>query len=81
MSYYNDNLIIGKVSKAIRNRTKQNMDFSCMGLYDSFNEAVRALAKKDSELYTAWYVQDYRKFIPSAYVPKYLDFSKYPLRY
>ena len=36
---------------------------------------------KGTELYKAWYYDDFRKFIPSAYNPEYLDFSKYPLKY
>jgi hypothetical protein len=80
--FYSDDLIIGKVNKKIRQRTKENMDDYNMGLYDSFKEAVKTLCNnRESELYKAWYSDDYRKFIPSAYETKYLDFSKYPLRY
>jgi hypothetical protein len=52
-----------------------------MDLYDSFQEAVKSFAKKGSELYKAWYYDDFRKFIPSVYESKYLDLSKYPLKY
>ena len=49
--------------------------------YDSFKEAAKELAKERTELYKAWYYDDFRKFIPSAYNTEYLDFSKYPLKY
>lgn len=79
--YYSDDLIIGRVSKKIRERTKENMEVYHMCLSDSFEEAVRELAKKGTELWKAWYYSDFRKFIPSAYVQEYLDFEKYPLKY
>ena len=44
-------------------------------------EAAKELAKERTELYKAWYYDDFRKFIPSAYNTEYLDFSKYPLKY
>ena len=78
---YNDDLIYGKVSKAIRKRTKENMEVYCMGFYDSFEEAVRELAKEGTELWKAWYHSDFRKFIPAAYNAEYLNFNEYPLRY
>lgn len=81
VTIYNDDLIYGKVSKAIRKRTKENMEKYNMDLADSFEEAVRELAPKDSELYKAWYYGDFRKFIPIAYTHKYLDFNEYPLKY
>lgn len=77
---YDDDLIIGKVSKRIRKRTQENMEVYFMGLYDSFNEAVKTYGQS-KELKAAFYYDDYRKFIPSAYCPEYLDFSKYPLKY
>jgi len=52
-----------------------------MCLSDSFEEAVKNLAEKGTELWKAWYYSDFRKFIPSAYEPKYLDLKKYPLKY
>ncbi len=79
--FYDESLVIGRVSKAIRKRAKENMEVYNMCLSDSFEEAVKTLAKKGTELYKAWYYSDFRKFIPSAYEEKYLDFSKYPLKY
>lgn len=79
--FYNDDLIVGRVSKKIRERTKENMEKYNLCLSDSFEEAVRELAKKGTELYKAWYYSDFRKFIPSVYDSKYLDFNKYPLKY
>ena len=74
-------LFKGRVPKRIQDRTLANMDQYHMGLADSFEEAVKELAPKGSELWYAWYYNDFRKFIPSAYDPQYLDFKKYPLAY
>lgn len=74
-------MIQGKVPKAIIRRTQENMNVYFLGLADAFEEAVRALAKPGTELYKAWYYDDFRRFIPSAYTAKYLDFSIYPLKY
>jgi len=43
--FYNDDLVIGKIPKRIKERTRKNMDIYCMGLSDSFTEAVRMYAK------------------------------------
>lgn len=69
------------VPKAILKRTKENMEVYHMGLYDSFKEAVRELAKKDTELWKAWYYDDFRAYIPCVYEKQYLDFKQYPLKY
>lgn len=79
--FYYDALIVGRVPKKIKERTKENMEVYNMCLSDSFEEAVKVLAKKGTELWKAWYYSDFRKFIPSAYNREYLDFSKYPLKY
>ena len=79
--FYDESLIIGRVPKSIKERTKENMEVYNMCLSDSFEEAVRELAKDGTELWKAWYYSDFRKFIPSVYNPEYLDFSKYPLKY
>lgn len=81
MLYYDDDLIVGRVSKKIRERTKENMDVYNMMLSEAFEEAVRTFAKKGTELWKAWYYSDFRKYIPSMYEEKYLDFKKYPLKY
>ena len=78
---YNDDLIYGNVPKSIRKRTQENMEVNCLSLIDAFEEAVRALAKEGTELWKAWYYDDFRRFIPIEYRHEYLDFNKYPLRY
>lgn len=78
---YEETMIVGRVPKAVRERTKENMDVHHMGLYDAFDEAVRYVSPRNAELRNAWYFSDYRKFIPEAYLPKYLDFKLFPLRY
>ena len=62
-------------------RTKENMEVYNMDLNDSFQEAARTLAKKGTDLWKAWYYDDFREYIPCAYLAKYLDFDIYPLKY
>lgn len=77
---YNESMIKGKVSKMIREATKRNMNKYHLGLYDAFKDAVQTYGKT-VKLRHAWYYDDFREFIPSAYCEEYLDFSKYPLKY
>ena len=81
MRYYSDDLIVKKVSKKVKERTRENMDIYCMNLSDVFKEAAFTYAKNGTKLYKAWYRDDFREFIPSAYDPKYLNFKQYPLNY
>ena len=57
------------------------MEVYGMCLSDSFQEAARTYAKEGTELWKAWYYDDFRKYIPSVYCSEYLDFTKYPLKY
>lgn len=77
---YRDELIQGKVSKRIREKTRYYMDVCHIGLYDAFKEAAREHGKS-REIRHAFFFDDYRKFIPAAYCPEFLDFKKYPLKY
>ncbi len=70
-----------RVPKNIRERTIENIEVYNMCLTDAFEEAVRNLAKKGTELWKAWYYSDFRKYIPQAYREEFLDFKKYPLAY
>lgn len=79
--YYTDEFIVKKVPKKVRERTKENMEKYEMLLSDAFEEAAKTYAKPGTELWKAWYFSDYRKYIPSAYDPKYLNLEKYPLKY
>ena len=79
--YYTDDLIVKRVSKKVRERTKENMDVYGMVLSDAFEEAAKTYAKLGTELYNAWYHNDFRAYIPSAYQEEYLDFETYPLKY
>ena len=81
MKYYSNDLIVKRVSKKVRERTRENMDIYCMNLSDAFKEAAFTYAKNGTKLYKAWYHDDFREFIPSAYDPKYLNFKQYPLNY
>lgn len=76
---YNDSLIVKRVPKWIRERTRENMEVYSMGLYDAFNDAVLSYPKRASAaLRNAWYFSDYREYIPSAYLPRFLNFTEYP---
>lgn len=70
-----------RVSKAIKERTEENYYAYNMCLSDAFEEAVKTFAKKGTKLWKAWYYNDFREYIPSAYREEYLDFKKYPLAY
>ena len=77
--------LYGRIKKSVPEVVKQItvecMERYSMGLYDSFKLAAREWADKRTKLYKAWYVDDFREYIPSAYIPEYLDFNKYPLAY
>lgn len=79
--FYDDELIVRRVPKSVRKRTKENMEVYNMSLADSFQEAAKTYAKEGTELWKAWYYDDFRKYIPSVYLNEYLDFTKYPLKY
>ena len=79
--FYDDELIVKKVPKVVRKRTQENMEVYNMCLSDAFKEAAKTYAKEGTELWKAWHYDDFRKYIPSIYRPKYLDFAKYPLKY
>ena len=76
-----DEMIVERVPKWVRNRTRENMDKHFMGLYDAFQEAVRAYSRPSVKLSLAFYYDDFREYIPSEYLPEYLDFKEHPLKY
>lgn len=80
---FTETAIVRRVPKWIKDRTRENMEDYNMCLSDSFQEAVRNYPKlkKGSELWKAWYYDDFRLYIPSAYRPEAFDFAKYPLKY
>ena len=80
---FNEKMIYGKVPKMIIESTRQGMEIYGLSLYDAFREAVREYPRlnHDSELYKAWFEDDFRRFIPSAYHAEYLDFNRHPLLY
>lgn len=71
----------GRIPAKIKHLTLYYMDYYCVTLSDAFESAVKESVKKGCELWAAWYYVDFRKFIPSAYVPDSLDFKKHPLAY
>lgn len=71
----------GRIPKKIKDETLAYMDDEGVSLADAFEWACKEYAPKGSELWKAWYYNDFRKFIPGEYDPKYLDFDKYPLAY
>lgn len=76
---FDPSMIVKRVPKAIVARTQENYERYMMSLHDSFNEAVGHYRKPSQELALAFLSGDYREYIPSAYLPKYLDFEKHPL--
>ena len=78
---FTEDLIVKRVSKKVRERTRENMNFYNMSLYDAFEDAAHTYARDGSKLWRAWYHSDFREYIPSAYRKEYLDFRKHPLKY
>lgn len=78
---YDEKCFSKRVPKAIRERTKENMEVYFLSLADAFEEAVRTLSPKGSRLWRAWYHNDFREYIPCAYESQYLNFKAYPLKY
>lgn len=79
--YFTDDMIVEVVPLVVREYTREGMDVYNLNLADAFEDAAREYAKPGTELYDAWFYNDFRKYIPSAYEEKYLDFEKYPLKY
>ena len=69
------------IPEEILDMVKENMETYNLDLLDALEEAARELVVKDSLLWRAWFYNDYREFIPCAYIEKFLDFEKYPLAY
>lgn len=71
-----EKLIIKKVPKRIIIRTRSNMNKYCMDFHDAFQEAVRTYAKPDTDLWRAFYFNDFREYIPTVYFPDYLGIKE-----
>lgn len=79
---YNSNFIYGNVPEEIKTGTKNNMESRQMSFYSAFKAAVDDYTpERESELFKAWYYNDFRRFIPAAYDHIFLDFNKFPLKY
>ncbi len=75
-----DGKLVQNCPRYIVNRVVRNIAHYRLGLYDAFNEAIRAFCNKvNQKMRIAFLSGDYREYIPSAYLPEYLDFEKYPL--
>lgn len=72
--------IIGAPGSVVSNTAKY-MFYHQMGLSDAFKEAARECSNPSKRLHDAFMADDFREFIPSAYIDEYLDFEKYPLKY
>lgn len=74
---------IRKVPYAIINRIYVSINTYNLCFSDAVREAFRNYHKAGpyTEIYNAWYYDDFRAFCPSMYDLKYLDFEKYPLKY
>ena len=71
--FYNDSLIVKPVPKRVRARCKWYMEKRFLSLHDAFNEAVREYPKPSKELKAAFMSDNYREYIPSAYVTEYFE--------
>lgn len=71
-----------KLPKYLLNRVQLYVERFNMSLIDSLRSACLDVCNSKNTLwYKAWYYDDYREILPSAYIEEYLDFEKYPLRY
>ena len=60
--------IVKPVPARVKARCKWFMEARFMGLYDAFKESVREYPKPSKELNAAFMADDYRAYIPSAYI-------------
>lgn len=60
--------IVKPVPARVKARCKWFIEARFMGLYDAFKEAVREYPKPSKELNAAFMADDYRAYIPSAYI-------------
>ena len=74
-------IFYGSIPQKIKNATYWNRKRYHMGIYDAFKRACRMYVPIDSDLYKAFMADDFRKYIPGEYLPEYLNFEEYPLRY
>ena len=73
---------IRKVPQKIINQIYKDIETYNVCFSDALKWAFRDYpASHDSEIYKAWYYDDFRAFCPSIYNLEYLDFNKYPLSY
>ena len=57
------------IPKRVKSRTYENMKVYRMGLYDAFKEAIEHWYDEcPVELQEAWYTDNFRAYIPSAYI-------------
>lgn len=71
-----------KLPKYLLNRVQWYVERFNMSLIDSLRSACCDVCHSKNTLwYKAWYYEDYREILPSAYIEEYLDFEKYPLKY
>lgn len=80
-SVYEESDFTKLVPKKVKRKTEEYMRKYNISRDDAFEEAIKELAKKGSELWMAWYYGDYRRFCPAMYDEKYMDFKKYPIKY
>ena len=63
---FDEDDFIKDIPKNILERTKENMEVYHL---------------EGTELWKAWYYDDFRAYVPCIYEQKYLDLKKYPLKY
>lgn len=75
-----DGKLVQNCPRYFVNRVARNMAHYNLDLNDAFEEAIHAFSNKvNRKMRIAFNSGDYREYIPSAYLPQYLDFEKYPL--
>lgn len=60
---FDEDDFIKDIPKNILERTKENMEVYHIDLRDAFQEAVREFAQEGTELWKAWYYDDFRAYV------------------
>ena len=75
-------VFIKPIPKYIMNCIKKYYEVYGVGLSDAIEGGFREKANnKNTIWWKMWYYNDFREICPSIYLPEYLDFEKYPLKY
>ncbi len=76
-----NNTFAVKLPAYLINRINWYIEKTGVSIIDALRAACREVTYTGTLWYKAWYHDDFREIYPDAYLPEYLDFEKYPLKY